>query len=204
VRPFSFGGRDLKSTALDFVPGDSVNKRGKWNCLFREAQKPGGRAMKSKKKLGPVLAISLLSFLFAACGNVEDVVISCADLEPCVGISCQGCGWPAGSCSMADGILASATVSDSGRAPFFILIDIEVLSETQEQEEEACVNGEIVIANEDGDLLRRNLALDQPVSLCTTSPSAGLHTVSLLCEGFPTRGRYQLSIADSNGTGMWP
>lgn len=160
--------------------------------------------MKEKRKYGPILAACLLLVLFAACGREEDVVISCADLEPCFGIACTRCGWPTGSCSIADESLVSADVSDSGRSPFFIVVDIETLSETQAQSETACANGEIVIENQDGELLRRSLILDQPASLCTTSPLAGPHSVSLLCGEFPTRARYQISIADSNGAGMWP
>lgn len=160
--------------------------------------------MRAKKKPLPLVVISLLSTLLAACGDVEDIVISCADLEPCFGIACASCGWPSGSCSIANGSLVSANISDSGRAPFFILVDIETLSETQEQDEVACENGEIVIRNEGGDLLTRNLTLDQPVSLCTRSPLAGEVEVLLLCDAYPIRARYQASIADSNGSGMWP
>ena len=159
--------------------------------------------MQQRKSPCLILGVFFLFALFSGCGNEEDVVISCKDLEPCVNIGCNSCGWPTGSCSIPDGSLVAATVSDAGRAPFFILLRIETLSDTQGSET-PCENGELVIANEEGELLRRTLALDEPVNICTTSPISGAHAVSLSCNAFPTRARYQVSIADSNGTGMWP
>jgi hypothetical protein len=150
------------------------------------------------------LAFLVILALLTGCGDPDDVVVSCGDLEACEGIACNNCGWPNGSCSIPDGDLVSTTLPDSSETPFFILVDIEILSETQPPNESVCQNAEIVIENRDGDLLSRNLTPDQPVNLCSRSFESGVLTVSLLCDAFPTRGRYRVSIADGNGAGVWP
>gem|GEM_PF-1376107 len=153
------------------------------------------------------MAIVLAVFTAGAgCGSTEDQEVSCAYLEPCLGLSCNSCGWPpAESCRISDGILAEAQVPSSGHEPFFVLVDIEVPGEVPEADEKICASPRIVIRNPQGELLNQSLSLDQPASLCTPSGTAGLHTVELQCpDGFPSRVRYRISAADSRASSVYP
>jgi hypothetical protein len=139
------------------------------------------------------------------CGDVDEQNVSCAYLAPCDGLACYPCGWPDESCPVPQAEIVSANVPSTGESPFFVLIDIAVLSATQGPEEKVCEGAELAIRNAQGELLKTPLVLDQPRSFCSLSTVAGTHTITLDCpEGFPTRARYQVSIADSRASTMWP
>lgn len=154
---------------------------------------------------GLVIALATFATL-AGCGSTEDQEVSCAYLEPCHGLSCESCGWPpAESCRIETGTLAEAQVPSSGREPFFVLVDIEVPAEVSESDEKICASARIAIRNPQGEILNQGLSPDQPASLCTPSGTAGLHTVEIQCpDGFPSRVRYRISIADSRASSMYP
>lgn len=159
------------------------------------------------RSAGLILVTTLVAFAIAAgCGSTEDQEVSCAYLEPCHGLLCASCGWPpAESCRIENGTLAEAQVPSSGREPFFVLVDIEVPAEVSEADEKACASARIVIRNPQGEILNQGVSLNQPANLCTPSGTAGLHTVELQCpDGFPSRVRYRISIADSRASSMYP
>lgn len=157
------------------------------------------------RAVGTAAAFALLAAC-AGCGSAEEQEVSCAYLEPCKGLSCSSCGWPpAESCRIAEGTLAQAQVPSSGREPFFVLVDIEVPDEVVEADEKTCDSGRILVRNPQGEILNQGLVLDQPARFCTPSAEAGLHTVELVCpDGFPSRGRYRISIADSRASSIYP
>ncbi len=159
--------------------------------------------MQSVKRHHLLQLICLSILTFCGCGDTDDVEISCSNFEPCRTTRCGQCGWPSDSCSISTGDLVSAFVPTTAKAPFLIFIDLTILEDLQEGEN-ICGEGKIIISNSDGELINQSLTLDMPTNLCITSSAPGNHTISLSCSDFPTRARYQASIIDSSGMGLWP
>ncbi len=160
--------------------------------------------MQSNKRDHLLQLIFISMLIFFGCGNVDDVDISCSNFQQCRTTSCYQCGWPADSCPLSTGDLASVFIPTSAEPPFLILINLTILEIQQEPDENICNDGKLIISNSSGELTNQNLAPDMPVNICVTSYLPGNHTISLSCSEFPTRARYQASIVDSSGASIWP
>jgi hypothetical protein len=150
-----------------------------------------------------LVAIAAAGF-FSGCTTDKSAGTVC-DLTPCSTVGCNNCGWPAGSCYVASGTLSETPLPDDGLFPYYVLMDIEVMSSVQAQDEEVCRDGRLSIQGVAGEIIRTDLSVDVPLTgFCYPVYEAGPITVELQCPSFPTRARYRISIADAAGSGVRP
>ncbi|MEW6440108.1 MAG: hypothetical protein AB1640_04160 [bacterium] len=152
------------------------------------------------KKMRLVLCVGLFSL--TACGGgggSVDPADLCETVEPCTQVGCTTCDWPEGSCRIGGEQIYSIDLASAEGRPYTIILDVLVSSVMRSAEDRLCSDPEILIGSPQGELVREGLALDRSRRVCAAASAVGRHTVSLLCDAYPTRAGYRVTVVDASG-----